>query len=366
MSLECLDGFDRLINEQLNRNCDASSYDLDCFVTSEVSYNHVVACCLPSEAIPNGAYLGVGPDQNYIYIGAFRPDFAIILDARIDNLLEHLLFKLTFETAETPLHFLALLFGRRIPAWVARDIADGRTLLSRLAHCPALDEEFEENFRSLLARVNERWSMPAPLLARFERICREFYRRQTQITSVSGPTLAQLDQMPNFEDVVSSTTPEGFNFHFLTDAGRFAHVKRLHALDRIVPLLGNLTSAPDIDASKQLIARAGCTLRSVYISNMEEFLIQRYVIAGGRVTERPNAAGLLTDKWGRHHKQLFDNLARLEAPDDCILIRYFFPASYRGRSLGVFPWLQPHVAFMGRLLRAYRQLPPESVMETYY
>ena len=46
-----------------------------------------------------GAYIGVGPDQNFSYIAAIRPDVVFIVDVRRDNLLLHLLFKSLFTLA---------------------------------------------------------------------------------------------------------------------------------------------------------------------------------------------------------------------------------------------------------------------------
>ena len=38
-----------------------------------------------------GAYLGVGPEQNFTYITALKPSIAFIIDIRRDNMLLHLL-----------------------------------------------------------------------------------------------------------------------------------------------------------------------------------------------------------------------------------------------------------------------------------
>jgi hypothetical protein len=49
-----------------------------------------------------------------------------------------------------------------------------------------------------------------------------------------------------------------------------------------------------------------------------------------------------------------------------MLIRYYLPGVYRGRALGVFPWLVPHVSFLDRLLKGYTQEPPASLFDTYF
>ena len=49
-----------------------------------------------------GVYVGVGPNQNFTYIAAIRPELAFIVDIRRQNLLEHLLFKVLTEKSDEP------------------------------------------------------------------------------------------------------------------------------------------------------------------------------------------------------------------------------------------------------------------------
>src|SRR5688572_7988929 len=44
-----------------------------------------------------GAYLGVGPEQNFSYIVAVRPQIAFVIDIRRQAVIQHLLFKALFE-----------------------------------------------------------------------------------------------------------------------------------------------------------------------------------------------------------------------------------------------------------------------------
>src|SRR5688572_10776791 len=72
-------------------------FDTDNLVSNERSYLHVVGK-LHELAGGNGggAYLGVGPDQNFSYILVVRPALALLIDIRRYNLLQHLLFKTLF------------------------------------------------------------------------------------------------------------------------------------------------------------------------------------------------------------------------------------------------------------------------------
>ncbi len=356
--------FDALIREQLSLAPPSTDYALDCFVSSEVGYNEVLARCQPVSATPNGAYLGVGPDQNYTYIGALRPRLAVILDARLDNLLEHLVFKLAFSQARDPLDYLCLLFGRRRPAAPAA-AADAKALVAQL-HAQPLDEDQAASFSAfVLQAFRARWSQDSKALSRVKRLLGELVRRQLKVTSVSERCLANLDKIPDFEEVITATTPEGFNFHYLTDAERFGYVKALHGQDAIVPLLGNVVSPRGIAAARSVVEAAGLTLSAVYLSNLEEFLLQRYIIAEDRIVARPNPKGAFEGAPGRSWHELLDQLSALPCDDDAVLIRFYFPGEHRGRRLGVFPWLVPHVTPLARFLRRCRDERPSCVLETY-
>ena len=57
----------------------------DNFISNETTYQEVIPE-LRKRSSPDGAYLGVGPDQNFTYITALRPRIAFIIDIRRQNL----------------------------------------------------------------------------------------------------------------------------------------------------------------------------------------------------------------------------------------------------------------------------------------
>ncbi|MEO8522205.1 MAG: hypothetical protein ABI603_12625, partial [Acidobacteriota bacterium] len=67
-------------------------FDTDNLISNERSYPDVLPL-LERAPLLGGAYVGVGPDQNFSYIARLRPSIAFIVDIRRDNLLLHLLFK---------------------------------------------------------------------------------------------------------------------------------------------------------------------------------------------------------------------------------------------------------------------------------
>src|SRR5262245_19144284 len=90
------------------------------FVSNELGYPYVIPALI-ERARPGGAYMGVGPEQNFTYVSAIHPQIAFIIDIRRQNLIEHLLYKAVFELSSSRSEFLARLFARQPVTPVAQD-----------------------------------------------------------------------------------------------------------------------------------------------------------------------------------------------------------------------------------------------------
>src|SRR5262245_50060367 len=68
----------------------------DNFVSNELAIQRVLPD-LTRERKAKGAYIGVGPEQNFTYIVALQPEIAFIVDIRRQNMIEHLMYKSLIE-----------------------------------------------------------------------------------------------------------------------------------------------------------------------------------------------------------------------------------------------------------------------------
>ena len=82
----------------------------DNFVSNELGFQYVLDEMLATVG-SNGVYVGVGPDQNFTYVAALRPQIAFIVDIRRQNMLQHLMYKALIEMSSDRAEFLALLFS---------------------------------------------------------------------------------------------------------------------------------------------------------------------------------------------------------------------------------------------------------------
>src|SRR5207248_101171 len=84
------------------------------FTSNETSYLHVTDK-LRELGATGGAYLGVGPEQNFSYIAKVRPRIAIIVDIRRQAIIQHLMYKAVFYLSPTRSQFLSRLLSRPLP-----------------------------------------------------------------------------------------------------------------------------------------------------------------------------------------------------------------------------------------------------------
>ncbi len=105
----------------------AGYFPSDNLVSNELSYQHVLGR-LEKMDVTGGAYLGVGPDQNFTYIAQIKPRIAFMVDIRRDAMLQHLMFKALFVMSRNRVEYLSNLFARPLPKdhkkWGDRPIRD--------------------------------------------------------------------------------------------------------------------------------------------------------------------------------------------------------------------------------------------------
>src|SRR5262245_56685508 len=95
-------------------------FQYEIVTSNETSYQYVLPA-LMKRARTGGAYLGVGPEQNFTYMAALQPKIAFLIDIRRDMMLEHLMYKAIFEMSADRVEFVSNLFARKAPAQLNAD-----------------------------------------------------------------------------------------------------------------------------------------------------------------------------------------------------------------------------------------------------
>jgi hypothetical protein len=244
-------------------------FDTDNLISNERSYLQVIPD-LRNVATGMGAYIGVGPDQNFSYIAAVRPSIAFIIDIRRDNMLLHLLFKAVFQLSQTRVEYLSRLLGRAVPPGLDhwRD-APLEKIVRYIDGSSAAGPAHR-------ARVTQTViALGVPLsredVATIDRFHRRFVEAGLDLRFQSTGRPPQ-SHYPSYRELLLQKAPDGTAANYLAGEEAFRIVKTLQAQDLVIPVVGNLGGSSALPAIGRLMSRRGDRLSAFYASNVEFYL----------------------------------------------------------------------------------------------
>lgn len=250
-------------------------FDTDNLISNERSYLHVLPD-LAKRQVSGGAYIGVGPDQNFSYMAQIRPSIAFMVDIRRDNLLLHLLFKSLFALSRTRVEYLALLTGRAVPSpitgWETKPI---NALTAYIDGLPALDAT---QLATRRARIHETLTTTGVPLsdadrATIDRFHGRFIADGLRLQFNSTGRAPQFGY-PTLGDLLLERDSGGVPRSFLTTEDAFIVLKDLQRRDLVIPVVGNLSGPTALAAIGKLLAQRNERLSAFYASNVEFYLFR--------------------------------------------------------------------------------------------
>lgn len=269
-------------------------FDTDNLISNERSYLHATGA-LRSLA-PGGVYVGVGPDQNFSYIAAARPELAVIVDIRRDNLLQHLLLKALLDIAPTRVEFLSRLTGRPPPADPAewRD-RTARALVERVDGFPKAPAASRAAALQRVAASVGGYGIA--LSAADRRTIRRFHEtfiREGLSLRFRSHERAPRPYYPTYRQLILETDREGRPAGFLARERDYAFVRGLSRENRILPVVGDLAGDHALSELAHFLEERGLELSALYASNVEYYLarqgtLDRFVANLERLPRRPDA-----------------------------------------------------------------------------
>ena len=249
-------------------------FDSDNLISNETSYLHVLDG-MRRMRVQGGAYIGVGPDQNFSYIAAVRPNIAFMLDIRRDNLLEHLLFKALFAMARNRTEYLCLLFGKPFPRDVER--WSGKSIREIVEYIDATptDADLADSTQSAISQRARRFGLPLSALdlETMARI-RDAFVRDSLDLRYSSIGRAPRPYHPAYRQLLLERDRAGTQANYLASEDAFQFLKGMETRDLIVPVVGNAAGDHALAAIAKLIAERGEKVSVFYISNVEQYLIR--------------------------------------------------------------------------------------------
>ena len=247
-------------------------FDSDNLVSNEASYLHVLGA-MRRLGTRGGAYIGVGPDQNYSYIAQVRPRVAYLIDIRRDNMLQHLLFKALFELSRNRLEYLALLLGKPLPhdvaAWTGRPIDEVVAYLDSARSDRALFDEAREAVR--LRATGFGIPLDQADLAKIASNHEEFFNwgLDLRFTSRGRPPRPYY---PTYRQLLLEKDLDGNRRNYLVEEADFQYVREMQSRNLLIPVVGNLAGEHALRAIAKDADARGEPVSVLYASNVEFYL----------------------------------------------------------------------------------------------
>jgi hypothetical protein len=281
------------------------------FVTDNIISNEIaLQDVLPElqRRARQGAYIGVGPEQNLTYISALKPSIAFVVDLQRGTMLLHLMYKALIELSTDRTDFMSRLFSRPRPASAGTDVSAG-ALFAAFTSVPRSPELATANLRAVLDRLTLAHGMT------LSDADRQGIGKTYRAISEGGPNLrgdfgrnADIPSwVPSYAEMMAQTDPNGRNQSFLGSEASFATLKTYESNNLIVPVVGDFAGGRALKGVGDYLKRRNLIVGTFYASNVEDYLFR-------------------DDAWQR----FFRNTGALPVDDESILIRTYFTHGLEG------------------------------------
>ena len=269
-------------------------FDTDNLISNERSYLHVLGKIREME-VRGGAYIGVGPDQNFSYIAQIQPSIAFIIDIRRDNMLQQLLFKSLFELSRNRIEYLCFLFGRPVPEdagdWDDRSVEE----LIEYIDVTSTTPELAESTISAVEITVQRFGVPLndSDLGTIRRFHSTFIAEGPSLR-FSSHGRPPRPYYPTYRQLLLETDLNGRMASYLAREEDFRVLRSLQERDLVIPIVGDLAGGHALAAIGHYLADRGEQVSAFYTSNVEFYLMREgsfgsYVRNVGELPHDPNS-----------------------------------------------------------------------------
>lgn len=256
-------------------------FESDNFVSNEEEYLKVLDK-IKELGVSGGAYIGVGPEQNFTYIARIKPKIAFIIDIRRQAMIQQLLFKALFRLCPDRAEFLACLLSRPLkgPDAPAPD-ASMDVLMRYFSLTPPDDRTLASNLSKIKKTIREDFKFPLTEDDRIslDYICKSFRDQGVyisyQMDSFRGRgRRGRSGQFPSMREILEQRDSGGKFGNFLASDADYKYVRSLQKQNRIIPIVGNFAGTKAIKSIADYLDRQSLPVSVFYISNVEQFLFQ--------------------------------------------------------------------------------------------
>jgi hypothetical protein len=262
-------------------------FQSDNFVSNEEEYLKVLDK-MNELGASGGAYIGVGPEQNFTYIARVKPKIAFIVDIRRQAMIQQLFYKALFHLCPNRTEFLSRLLSRPLKGPDAPGLdASIDALMRYFSLAPADDHALSSNLTEIKKIILEDFKFP---LSEDDRMSLDYIGKSFkddgvyisfQMDSFRGRGMGRglgrgmgRGHFPTMREILEQRDSRGKYGNFLANDEDYDFVRNLQKQNRIIPIVGDFAGNKAIKAIAGYLEQQSIPVSVFYISNVEQFLFQ--------------------------------------------------------------------------------------------
>lgn len=257
-------------------------FQSDNFLSNERGYQTAIPELIKT-AKPGRVYLGVGPEQNYPYILALKPQIAIIFDVRRGNLHEQLLYKSLFEMTTNRAEFLSKLFSRKQPDGLTVSSSVPELMMAYDKVAPS-EELYQMNLKAVSEWLTKKhgFALHADDLPGIDYVYKTaFFNGGPQLTYNMAGRGARGGfggggrgggNMSTYGEIQALNDGTGLNRGFLANEANWNAMKDFETRNLLAPVVGDFGGTKAIRAVGKYLKEHNAIVSAFYLSNVEQYL----------------------------------------------------------------------------------------------
>lgn len=251
----------------------------DNLISNETPYLTVVDK-LRELGATGGAYIGVGPEQNFTYIAKTRPKIAFILDIRRQAVIQHLMYKAIFHLSPNRLQFLSRWLSKPLTKEAPSPDDSINILLAYLNKTRGDEQTYAANLTAIRKAIQEDFQFA---LSQRDHASLEFVYKSFRDSGLDAAfTLNGWSdgEFPTLSEVILQPDQHGKLGNFLASREDYDFVRGLHMKNLIIPVVGDFGGKKALTAIGDYLRKNGLTVTAFYTSNVEQYLFDDGLFPG--------------------------------------------------------------------------------------